>query len=298
MLRALANLYFYTRFLFSFSAIGFRRRSRKWAATPMDFSGQVWIVTGATGGIGRAIALGAERCGARVIAVARSVDKLRTLEGLETAQVDLASTREVRAFVAAFSEPVNVLVNNVGVMLHEHSLTAEGHEMSFATNILNHFVLTEGLHAKGLFKPDGLVVNMSSGGMYGSPLKLQEMDATDLQHHDGLTAYAMHKRAQVELTKWWNAQWQGEPAVQVMHPGWVDTEGVQSSLPIFSKVLRWWLRDAQQGADTALWLAATRPPVPDSGIWLDRELHPEHAFSMTKKSPHTAADLAAYLRSL
>ena len=297
MTRLLASLFFYTRFLFSFSAIGFRRRAKHWPTSDFTFSGQTWIVTGATGGIGRAIAEGAAKHGARVIAVARSADKLATLHGMETAQVDLASTAAVRAFIASFTEPVDVLVNNVGVMLHGHTLTDESHETSFATNILNHFVLTEGLQSRGLLKSDGIVVNMSSGGMYGSPLKLEEMDAKDAAQHDGMAAYAMHKRAQVELTRWWNAEWRGRPMVYVMHPGWVDTEGVKSSLPVFRKVLRWWLRDAEQGADTALWLVAARPPAPESGIWLDRELHPEHAFSMTRDSPHTAADLAAYLRS-
>ena len=63
---------FYGRFLISFSAIGYRSRALTWRRLPTDFSDQTWIVTGATGGIGRAIVEGAVRSGAVVIALARS----------------------------------------------------------------------------------------------------------------------------------------------------------------------------------------------------------------------------------
>jgi dehydrogenase/reductase SDR family member 12 len=44
---------FYGRFLVSFSALGYRGRALAWAPLRADFSGQTWVVTGATGGIGR-----------------------------------------------------------------------------------------------------------------------------------------------------------------------------------------------------------------------------------------------------
>ena len=134
--------------------------------------------------------------------------------------------------------------------------------------------------------------------MYGTPLKLEEMDCRDAASFDGMAAYAMHKRAQVELTRHWNAHWLGRPRVHVMHPGWVDTDGVRTALPVFRAALRSILRNADQGADTILWLAATRPePDPDGGIWLDRERQPEHEFGFTRNSPHDATALADFLHS-
>jgi hypothetical protein len=66
-----------------------------------------------------------------------------------------------------------------------------------------------------------------------------------------------------------------------MHPGWVDTDGVRSSLPGFRKLFAAVLRGAEEGADTALWLAATRPDTGE-GIWLDRQRDDEHAFAFTR----------------
>ncbi|MGY6555712.1 MAG: SDR family NAD(P)-dependent oxidoreductase [Wenzhouxiangella sp.] len=305
MIRSLASLLFYARFLRSFSALGYRRAAQDWSEFEPDFSGQTWLITGATGGIGRAIALAANQHGARVLAAARSADKLAALKDdassrqrLVPVRADLslmASVQRLAESRAVVAKPIDVLVNNVGVLLNAHELTQEGLETSFATNVLGHFVLTEGLRNSSRLAADGIVINVSSGGMYGSPLKLGEMNCLDPKRFDGMTAYAMHKRALVELTGWWNQRWQGAPGVQVMHPGWVDTEGVQSSLPGFRRTLKAVLRDAEQGADTVLWLAAQRPPLPDGGIWLDRSLQPEHEFAWTRRASPSRADLHAYL---
>lgn len=309
MFRSIASLFFYARFLRSFSALGYRRASSGWAVLQPDFRGQTWLVTGATGGIGRAIALAANRGGARVLAVGRSDNKLKALKAeaaapsrLVPVKTDLSLIAQIRRLPSAravISRPIDVLVNNVGVLLNEHQLTDEGLETSFTTNILGPFVLTAALKDAGRLVDSGIVINVSSGGMYGSPLKLEPMNDTDPKSFDGMAAYAMHKRAMVELTRWWNGRWQGAPVAQVMHPGWVDTEGVQGSLPLFRRTLQTLLRDADQGADSVIWLAATRPPLPpDGGIWLDRQLRPEHEFAWTRKSPWDADDLAAYLQRM
>jgi len=307
--RSLASLFFYARFVRSFSALGYRRAVGDEDAPAPDFSGQTWLVTGATGGIGRAIALQANRAGARVLTVARSKDRLKALKAaadtpgrMVPLAADLALLADIRRLPSKRSvqtRPVDVLVNNVGVLLNDHQLTEEGLEASFATNLLGPFVLTEELQAAGLLAADGVIINVSSGGMYGSPLKLEPMNCTNPDRFDGMTAYAMHKRAMVELTRCWNDHWQGAPMAHVMHPGWVDTQGVRTALPVFRKTLQRVLRTPEQGADTVLWLAAQRPtPAPEGGIWLDRSLQPEHEFSWTRRSPHTAEDLVAYLQRL
>ena len=72
-------------------------------------------------------------------------------------QVDLSSLAGLRALADGISQPVDVLVNNVGVLLNQFALTDEGIERSFATNLLGHYVLTEALHARG-----GLAANAAS----------------------------------------------------------------------------------------------------------------------------------------
>jgi len=305
MLRTLGSLLFYGRFLRAFSALGFQRRSAGWAPLAPDFTDQHWLVTGATGGIGRAVALAANAAGATVLASARNRDKLDALRSDAPAparivplQADLSNVAEISRIpdAPAFEEiRLDVLVNCVGVLLNEFDITDEGLERSFATNVVGHYALTEALRRADALAEDGLVVEVSSGGMYGTPLKLEAMDCRQPEGYDGMAAYAMHKRAQVELTRYWNAQWQGAPAVHVMHPGWVDTAGVRTALPGFRAALRRILRNPEQGADTILWLAARRPEPVDEGIWLDRELQPEHEFAFTRKSRHDADALAAFL---
>ena len=307
MIRSIASLFFYARFLRSFSTLGYRRAAAEWEDFAPDFGGQTWLVTGATGGIGRHTALTANQHGARVIALGRNPEALAKLKEaaeyprrLLPVTVDLSSIRAIVELPdqrAMKSKPIDVLVNNVGVLLNQHELTGEGLERSFATNILGPFVLTEALQSEQRFSGKALVINVSSGGMYGSPLVTEAMNCTDARHFDGMAAYARHKRAMVALTRWWNSQWQGAPAVQVMHPGWVDTAGVQTSLPWFQRTLKPWLRDAEQGADTIFWLAEKRPPTPgEGGIWLDRKLQPEHEFAFTRNNGVALEQLVAYLR--
>jgi dehydrogenase/reductase SDR family protein 12 len=202
--------------------------------------------------------------------------------------------REVSDLTKALAEDgegFEVLVNNVGVLLNEHVLTEEGFEASFAINLLNHFVLTEDLVSCGLLAHGSVVINMSSGGMYTTELLPDQLNVTDPRYHDGVAAYARHKRAQVELTRAWNRRYGSDVTFYVMHPGWVDTEGVKTSLPGFRKLFGPVLRTAAQGADTAIWLAAERPPISEEGIWLDRELQPEHVGEHTRTDHRCRAEL-------
>lgn len=303
MKKAIGAAIFYARFALPFSRIGFKRRVGD-DGLHADFSGQRWVVSGATGGIGRAIALGAAARGATVLALGRDVRKLEALAQeatgagrVQPVPVDLSLMRDVARAAAdiAAGGPVDVLVHNVGVMCHDYRQTAEGLELGFATNLLGHWVLDQGLRRGGALTAGSAIVSMSSGGMYGAALDLDALQARDAATHDGFTAYAQHKRAQVELTHYWNSLGPGQPRAWVMHPGWVDTDGVRSALPGFRKVFGTVLRHAGEGADTALWLAATRPDTGE-GIWLDRHRDPEHAFGFTRKgtdAPALAASLAA-----
>ena len=303
---ALKGLLFFGRFANSFSRLGYRQRKLFWRDESLDFDGERWLVTGATGGIGRAITERAVSAGATVTALARNEQKLGQLvgelgEGVEPRKVDLSLVGEIdRVLDELGSEdtgPFDVLLNNVGVLLNEHSLSDEGFEVSFATNLLNHYLLTEGLLDRGLMKPGSAVINMSSGGMYNVPLKVKALNAAEPAGYNGVTAYAFHKRAQVVLTDWWQQKYAGSgPSFYVMHPGWVDTEGVRTSLPGFRALFKHVLRDAEEGADTALWLASDRPAQPaGEAIWFDRARRPAHLSGDTRETSDPADDLVRFL---
>lgn len=298
---------FYGRFLVSFSAIGYRARSLKWKPLNASFAGQTWVVTGATAGIGRAIVEGAARRGATVLALARSREKLDALVRgtpgpgrvipLVTDLSLVADTRRAADAIAAQGTRIDVLVNNVGLLLDDLSTTAEGFETSYATNLLTHWVLTESLLQGAVLSPQATVIEMSSGGMYNAPLTLDYMGMKDPRKYNGVYAYAVHKRGQAALVKYWQAR-HGANGLRcyVMHPGWADTDGVKTAMPNFRRRLRTVLRDSAQGADTALWLAATRPTgAGPEAFWFDRAPREEHAYPHTAKSKYTPDDLAAFM---
>lgn len=294
---AFNGIRFFTGFLPSFSRIGYRARSLLWEQETADFSGQRWLVTGASTGLGRVIAEAAARAGAEVLAVARSGDKLEQLAaataGASGAVIpfvaDLSRMAEVRRLAGrciAEQRTVDVLVNNVGVLLNEPGTTAEGLDAGFATNLLGPWLLTETLRDGGALDQGSTVISMSSGGMYNVPLSVADLERR--QRYNGAIAYAHHKRAQVVLNCWWRQRDTRGIAYYVMHPGWADTPGVATSLPEFRAILGSILRTPEEGADTALWLAATRPDQRHlDSIWFDRAPRPVHLLWGTRDGDST-----------
>ena len=303
-------LAFYGRFAPGFSQIGYQARRLFWADFPQDFRGQRWLVTGASGGLGREMVLTGLRGGAEVVAVARSAQKLNELARAADAQGSrdllleccdfslVAETRQLIERLGASGRPINVLMNNVGVLNHDCVITVEGHEASFVSNLLSHFQLTEALIERGLLAAGSAVVNVSSGGGYTVPLATAALNVTDPARYNGVLAYGMHKRAQLVLNHYWREQYRDRGIdFYVMHPGWADTAGVQRSLPRFRQIMKSILRDAQSGADTAIWLAATRPPQPERElVWFDRKVRPAHVYAYTRQTNVTPAALVEFLQ--
>ena len=84
-----------------------------------------------------------------------------------------------------------------------------------------------------------------------------EMGPSD---YDGVVAYARAKRAQVVLADAWAHRFAAAGVASfAMHPGWVDTPGLEAGLPRFRSAVAALLRTPAQGADTVVWLAAGGP---------------------------------------
>jgi NAD(P)-dependent dehydrogenase (short-subunit alcohol dehydrogenase family) len=120
----------------------------RWTVAELsDQSARTVIVTGANSGVGQATARALAAAGARVILACRNVDKGKAAaatmaDTVEVRALDLASLASVREFAASIDEPVDVLVNNAGVMAVPYRRTADGFEMQMGTNHLGHFALT------------------------------------------------------------------------------------------------------------------------------------------------------------
>jgi NAD(P)-dependent dehydrogenase (short-subunit alcohol dehydrogenase family) len=193
---------------------------------------------------------------------------------------DLSRLDSVRAFAALVSQ-VDVLVHNAGVLTESRELTADGIELTLATNVIGPFLLTAllvpALRASGA----GRVITVSSGGMYTARL-----DVDALGSQVGARAYAQTKRAQVVLSELWAARLRDTGiVVHSMHPGWVDTPGLRSSLPGFYRGARRVLRTPAEGADTIVWLGAADEPGRVTGrFWHDRRERPTYVLPGTRES--------------
>jgi NAD(P)-dependent dehydrogenase (short-subunit alcohol dehydrogenase family) len=126
---------------------------RPWTDVPPQH-GRRFVITGANSGIGLSIAQILGSRGAEVVLACRNVDKgaaaARTVPGhdkgrVDVRRIDLTDLDSVRAFAAGLGEtgPVDVLINNAGVLGVPHRVTAAGVEEHFAANYLGHFLLTE-----------------------------------------------------------------------------------------------------------------------------------------------------------
>lgn len=116
----------------------------EWNPSTLDFSGKRIIVTGASSGIGLEAARIFAKRGATVIAAVRNLDKAKRVIDFpaEIKHLDLSDLASVRAFAQEISGPINILVNNAGVMAIPLARTKDGFEMQIGTNHLGHFALT------------------------------------------------------------------------------------------------------------------------------------------------------------
>lgn len=301
--------------LLGFTKLGLSARGLNVVEEFPDVAGRHVMVTGATGGIGRAAAERLVSNGATVHGVGRSAEKLASLKaGADGAVIthlaDLSSMEAIRRLtqtILADGYPLSGIVNNVGVMSQERVTTSEGFELSYAVNLLGQYVLTTNLLPALKSGAPSRIVMVSSGGMYSQPLTVTNMQSSE-GAYDGTAAYARTKRGQVALADYWAKRLERDDIrVNSMHPGWVDTEGVRSSLPTFRRVTRPLLRDADQGADSIVWLIAARDAAGLTGQFIhDRKPRPTHRAKRTRTDSATtqefidmlATDAAPYITSV
>jgi NAD(P)-dependent dehydrogenase (short-subunit alcohol dehydrogenase family) len=285
------------RALIGYGNVGWIARRAWWPPDPAPHAlrGRVAMVTGAKTGIGRAATTGLARLGARVHMVVRGREEgeavraeiLRAVPGAELVvdECDVSLMASVRAYAAAFHGPLHVVVHNAGVMPGERQTTDEGNELTLATHVLGPHLLTGLLRGALAADPPARVIWLSSGGMYPQRLRVD-----DLQYEHGTyrakSAYARTKRMQVVLAEEWARRLDGEGVtVHAMHPGWVETPGVKRWLPVFRALTRPLLRTPEQGADTAVWLAAAGEPLHASGaFWHDRRRRSTHYVARTRET--------------
>lgn len=261
----------------SFDRYGFERHLRAAPSVPRrDLTDRAILVTGATAGIGEAAARSLAGLGARVWLGGRDAgrtaaaqDRLRAAVPEATVGGFLADLGHLAAVQEALVDlPVlDGLVLNAGAMPLERRETPEGHELVWASQVLGHALVVETLARTGRLADGARVMWVASGGMYLQTLDLElARTGRPYQRH---TVYANAKRAQVVLAArqagrfpdtWFGA----------MHPGWVDTQAVAHSMPVFQRIMGGALRTPAQGADTLVWAMEVADPGASGRFWFDR----------------------------
>jgi NAD(P)-dependent dehydrogenase (short-subunit alcohol dehydrogenase family) len=112
-----------------------------------DLTDKTIVITGASSGIGLAAAAALARAGARVTLAVRNIEKGRAVAArisghAEVDHLDLADLASIRRFTDGWAGPIDILINNAGVSERALRRTADGFEMTFGTNHLGHFALT------------------------------------------------------------------------------------------------------------------------------------------------------------
>jgi NAD(P)-dependent dehydrogenase (short-subunit alcohol dehydrogenase family) len=191
-----------------------------------DLTGTVVVVTGASSGIGAASARALAGAGARIVLAVRDPAKAERVAAAmpgdtEIRPLDLENLASVRAFAAAWTGPIDILINNAGIMLVPEARTADGFERQIGTNHLGHFVLTNLL----LPHITGRIVTVASNAHARGQLDLDDLN-WETRPYDASQAYSDSKLANLlftfELQRRLSAAGSSVRAVAV-HPGMVRT---------------------------------------------------------------------------
>ena len=270
-----------------------------------DLTGTTAIVTGANSGIGYETARQLARHGAAVtlacrdlVAGRRAAAEIAELSEVEprVAELDLASQDSVRRFAQGVEGPLDLLVNNAGVMAPpRHHTTDDGHELQFGVNHLGHFALTGRLMPHLIAADAARVVTVSSLAHKGGSRRL--LEGNPAQGYKAQQAYSNSKLANLLFAK--ELQRRAEAAgVRVTstaaHPGISNTglvtdgqglgriPGVKQLAPLVMTVFT---QSAARGAEPTLYAAFESEPGAYAG--------PQHLFeSRGPAGPATATALA------
>ena len=238
-----------------------------------SMSGKTVLITGATGGIGRATATGLASMGARVGITGR--DRARAEEAaaliaresgnpaVDVFVADMSSQTEVHRLageVLATYPRLDVLLNNVGGFWAHRHVTADGLEHTFALNHLAPFLLTSLLLDRLIASSPARIVTVSSGAQ-----SMGEIDFDDLMGegtYSGQRAYNQSKLANVMFTYELASRLKGTGVTAtVLHPGMTSTgfgtEDMARGWGPIIALMRPFMKSPERGADTPVFLASS-----------------------------------------
>jgi NAD(P)-dependent dehydrogenase (short-subunit alcohol dehydrogenase family) len=285
-----------------------------WTAGDLpDLSGRTVVVTGASSGIGAATARALAAAGAHVVLAVRDpVKGDRVAEGIdgdtEVRPLDLADLTSVRAFARDWSRPLDILINNAGIMAVAEGRTVDGFELHIGTNHLGHFALTTLLlpHLRDR------VVTVSSLAAARGRIDLDDLN-WERRRYRPWQAYCQSKLANLLFTHELNLRL-GEDGGSVValsaHPGFAATPlqrrtGSRIQNHVLAPFTRAFAQGAEQGALPTLFAATQEVPGgayigPDGNSRMRRSpvLVPPPAAATDSGLAHALWDVSADLTGL
>jgi len=249
-----------------------------------DLRGRTFLVTGANSGIGRAMVEALAAGGGNVVLAARSEERTRpVLESLRAAGPagkvemllvdvsDLASVRRAAESFLATGRALDVLVNNAGVA-GTQALSADGFDLTYATNHIGPFHLTNLLLPALQRAPQGRVVNVSSvGHLSAKAIDWSVLERRSSPKRSRFGDYAVTKLMNVLHAKELARRLAGtRVTTYALHPGGVASN-IWRSVP---QSLRWiimlFLMSNEEGAKTQLWCATAPELASETGRYYDK----------------------------
>jgi NAD(P)-dependent dehydrogenase (short-subunit alcohol dehydrogenase family) len=234
------------------------------------------VVTGATSGIGAAIARALTGRVETLALVGRNPERLSAIvaslsagaEGttLRTHVADLSNLGEVRRLAAELTASyprIEVLVNNAGAYFSREETTAEHNERTLALNVLSPFLLTRLLRPSLMAAAPARVVNVASAAHTGTVLDLDDLD--NHRDYSGFRTYGRSKLALILLTHEFARRWASDRIfANAVHPGFVRSRFGHNNRGGTAAFIRWSAYlfgiSPTRGAVTPVYLA-TSPQV-------------------------------------
>jgi retinol dehydrogenase-14 len=259
-----------------------------------SMTGKTVLITGGTGGIGRAAAIALASMGARVGIIGRDAARAKVAaaeisresgaSAVDVFVADMSSQNEVRRLadeVLAAYPRLDVLLNNVGGFWANRHVTADGLEHTFALNHLAPFLLTSLLLERLTASAPARIVTVSSAAQ-----SMGRIDFDDLmgeRKYSGQRAYNQSKLANIMFTYELSKRLEGTGVTATaVHPGMTSTDfsAEDPALGILVRILRPFMQTPAQGADTAVYLASS-PEVEGAsgGYFVKRKTRRSHAAS-------------------
>lgn len=260
-----------------------RRSTAEEAVAGHDLSGMTVIVTGGGGGIGAETARVLARAGAEVTIAVRNLDAGRKVAETMNAQIgrsaieartlDLANLASVRAFARDWgTRPLNLLINNAGILGATLVRTVDGFESNIGVNYLGHFLLSNLLIPNLESAAPSRIVNLASGAHANGPLDLDDWNY-ESQPFDSSIAYARSKTANVLGTVAMSARYLGRGiTTNAVMPGVIRTglfRNLDDEGGALLDRLAPYAKTVEQGAATSVWAATADELAGKGGLYLE-----------------------------